>query len=137
MIDKIINQETMVISAFPGTGKSYATKKLDNVVDSDSSKFDKVNFPANYIEYIKDEIEQKTSVIFVSTHQEVRDALVKADIPFILIYPDISLKEEYLRRYKKRKSPQSFINLLDEKWDDWITSCEIQSNNYTIKLTIY
>ncbi|QIN99774.1 hypothetical protein vaffelhjerte_154 [Salmonella phage vaffelhjerte] len=112
-----------VISAFPGCGKTYFTKCFPRVLDSDSSKFQKDNFPANYIEHISQAIEEG-KLILVSSHKEVRDALHAAGIDFILLYPERELKEEYLARYKERGSPDSFISLLDSKWDEWITSCE-------------
>jgi spore cortex formation protein SpoVR/YcgB (stage V sporulation) len=48
-------KKTLVISAFPGCGKShfFRNNKDKEVLDSDSSKFDKAHFPKNYIEHIK------------------------------------------------------------------------------------
>ncbi len=42
--------DTKLVSAFPGCGKSYFFKnnKELNTLDSDSSGFDKRNFPDNY-----------------------------------------------------------------------------------------
>ena len=46
---------TKVYSAFPGVGKTTYFNTTDrNVLDSDSSKFDKKHFPANYIEHIEE-----------------------------------------------------------------------------------
>ena len=50
--------KTKVYSAFPGVGKTTYFNTTDkNVLDSDSSKFDKKNFPANYIEHIERNIQ--------------------------------------------------------------------------------
>jgi len=67
-----------VYSAFPGTGKTtYFNNTYKNVLDSDSSKFDKADFPSNYIEHIKRNLEDDTvEKIMVSSHKDVRDALV-------------------------------------------------------------
>ena len=121
----------MIISAFPGTGKSfyYEEHKYDSnrkVLDSDSSKFNKKHFPANYIRQIKKNI--KFEVIFVSSHKEVRDALVKNNMWFILVYPDKSLKDEYINRFKERGSPESFIKLISNNWDNWIDEMKNQTN---------
>ena len=117
---------TKIISAFPGTGKSYYYENSDlNVLDSDSSKFDKQNFPANYIKHIKDNI-GKADIIFVSSHEEVRKALVDNDIPFTLVYPDKSLKWEYLVRYKLRGSPENFCGIISNNWDNWISDLQKQ-----------
>ena len=124
-----MEKDTLVVSAFPGTGKSYYFKKNKSktfkILDSDSSKFDKKYFPENYIKHIQKNI-GKADIIFVSSHKEVRNALVENEINFILVYPDIDLKEEYLERYKQRGSTKSFIKLLDTNWINWISELEQQ-----------
>lgn len=70
--------DTKIISAFPGTGKSYVYRKYINsdlkIIDSDSSKFSKEYFPANYIEHIKRCL-GRYDIVFVSSHKSVRQAL--------------------------------------------------------------
>lgn len=128
-------KETLLLSAFPGTGKSYFYKNSDKkVLDSDSSTFDKSDFPQNYINHIKSNI-GKADVICISSHEEVRDALVENDLKFTLVYPDISLKEEYIERYKERGSPDSFVKLLDANWENWIGQLEKQKDCNHIILT--
>ena len=124
----------LIISGFPGTGKSYYIARGEGsdympqgfASDSDSSKFDKSNFPQNYIEHIKSLIAKGTMRIFVSSHKEVRDALVKEGIEFILVYPKKELKEEYLQRYQERGSSEQFIKLISDNWDNWIDELESQ-----------
>ena len=82
-------KNTHVISAFLGCGKTTAYIKLKDkidVLDSDSSFFDKKDFPRNYIEHIKSNI-GKVDVIFVSSHQIVRNALKENNITFSMYYP--------------------------------------------------
>ncbi|PZP55500.1 MAG: hypothetical protein DI586_06670 [Micavibrio aeruginosavorus] len=136
---------TIVISGFPGVGKSEFSRRISGCVDSDSSHFSwllengqKVkdldgkdirhpDFPNNYIKHIKSLINGgQTSIIFVSSHRDVRDALVKAEIPFVLVYPDRSLKDEYLARYSGRGSPEGFINLIKNNWDDFLIELKEQ-----------
>lgn len=132
---EISEGDTLVVSAFPATGKSYFFENSDmNVIDSDSSKFDKSEFPANYIEHIKKNI-GTVSVILVSSHKEVRDALVENEIPFVLVYPDKELKEDYIERYKTRGSPPAFVELISSNWDDWIGELENQVGCYRYKLS--
>lgn len=119
--------ETKVISAFPGTGKSYFYKNSNlTVLDSDSSKFDKSDFPANYIKHINENI-GKADIILVSSHDTVRKALVEAGIDFTLVYPSILLKAEYLDRYRSRGSSLSFIKLIEDNWESWIQDCQEQN----------
>lgn len=128
---------SIVISGFPGIGKSYLYDKLsksDSITDSDSSQFDKSDFPRNYIEHIKDHIKNKTNYILVSSHDNVREALRKSDIEFILIYPDRSLKDEYIKRYIKRGSSEFFVDMMKENWDKFIDSCENDRTKWKIVL---
>jgi len=129
------NIDTMIISAFPGCGKShYFRNNKDKIVlDSDSSTFDKSDFPRNYIEHIKSNI-GKTDTIMVSSHKEVRDALVENGIFFTLVYPEPSIREEYVQRYIDRGSPESFVKLLTTNWDSWISELEEQRGCDKIKL---
>ena len=125
-----------VYSAFPGTGKTtYFNNTYKNVLDSDSSKFDKADFPSNYIEHIKRNLEDDTvEKIMVSSHKDVRDALVSDNIPFVLIYPEKDLKDEYLQRYKDRGNNDAFVDLLDKNWDNWMDEMDNQDASYRIRL---
>lgn len=113
--------DTKLVSAFPGCGKSYFFKnnKELNTLDSDSSGFDKRNFPDNYIKHIKENI-GKADIIFISSHKEVRDALVDNGLKFTLIYPNKSIKKEFIQRYIDRGNEDSFVKLLEENWDNWL-----------------
>ena len=122
---------TKIISAFPGTGKSaYHQKHKETTLDSDSSNFSWIidgngikvrnsEFPKNYIEHIKENI-GKYEFIFVSSHKEVRDALLDECIFFYLVYPNSRRKDEFIERYKNRGNDEKFINLVSEKWDEWM-----------------
>lgn len=128
-----------VYCGFPGVGKSTLFNELKDsgqkVLDSDSSTFDKAEFPQNYIEHIKKSINHGFTVLG-SSHDTVRDALIKEGINFTLVYPDISLKDEYLKRYKERGNPEGFIKLLDTNWDKWITQCDDLKNTLVKKIKL-
>lgn len=127
--------ETLILSAFPGTGKTVLTGyKGLNILDSDSSKFDKSEFPQNYIKHIKEKvtlhsfsnpIETPLSVdiLCISSHKSVREELESQRIPYTLVYPYTESKDEYLGRYKKRGSSDTFISLLNDNWRAWIKDC--------------
>jgi hypothetical protein len=128
--------KTKVYSAFPGVGKTtYFNTTSKNVLDSDSSKFDKKNFPSNYIDHIKKNIENESvDKILISSHKDVRDALVKEGINFVLVYPDSSIKDEYIQRYKDRGNNDSFVKLLENNWDNWMEEMDNQKGCYRVKL---
>lgn len=127
---------TKVYSAFPGVGKTtYFNTTSKNVLDSDSSKFDKKKFPENYIEHIVRNIQDpNVDKILVSSHKDVRDALVARGINFVLVYPDASLKDEYIQRYKNRGNNDAFVELLNNNWDSWMREMDNQKGCYKVKL---
>lgn len=119
-------KQTKIISAFPGTGKTHFFNNTDLfVLDSDSSYFDKSKFPQNYIEHIKSYI-GKVDYILVSSHEDVRKALKDNFIEFLLVYPSIGSKNEYIERYTDRGSSKPFINLISKNWNEWINDCASQ-----------
>ena len=154
-------KDTKVIAAFPACGKTYCFDRNEDyiILDSDSSKFswmieevedpcyafidngtitpvihkNKVrnpDFPKNYIEHIKENI-GKVDYIFVSTHEDVRNALTEAGIDFILVFPEQSLRDEWVGRCFNRGSGEKFCQLISDKWDDWILQMEfdVVTNN--------
>jgi hypothetical protein len=132
---------TKIISAFPGTGKSFFHNNHPNTtLDSDSSNFSWVkdsegkntkernpDFPTNYIEHIKSNI-GKYKYIFVSSHKEVRTALLDNCIFFYLFYPDIEDKEKYIERYRNRGNTEDFIKLVETNWDSWLEDVRTESD---------
>jgi len=123
-------KETKIISAFPGTGKTFLFEheKNSEILDSDSSKFSWADeeqterhpdFPQNYIDHIKTHI-GKVDTILVSTHKEIRNALAENNIFYTLVYPNIELKAEYKERFIERGNDDAFIKMIDENWDRFI-----------------
>lgn len=126
--------KTILYSGFPAIGKSYFYNKSKlKVLDSDSSLFNKKHFPENYIKHIRENI-GKVDVILISSHDIVRDALVKNNLEFTLIYPSIELKDEFISRCVKRGSDDNFINLISKNWNEWITQLKKQSKCNKIEL---
>lgn len=132
---------TKIISAFPGTGKSYFHQHSSlNVLDSDSSKFswigEKVrnpDFPDNYMRHIKEAM-GKADVILLSSHAVVRQALVNGGINYTLVFPERSLRDEYVERFRLRGSSEKFVDLVANNWDTWISELESQEGCTKVKL---
>lgn len=137
----------LVVCAFPGSGKSVFYQSYSvyeghvsgiRILDSDSSEFswvldengNKTNqrnpkFPLNYIKHIKDNID-KQDIIFVSSHELVRNALHDANINYINIYPKDNLTnmKEWRNRFIQRGNSQSFIDIVMTNWSNWIKDME-------------
>jgi hypothetical protein len=125
---------TLIVSGFPGVGKSYFTKEKNSnkILDSDSSSFSWKNtndrnpdFPNNYIKHIKENI-GKVDVIFISTHDILLKELHRQNINYILVYPQLEIKKEYISRYIKRNNDELFIDTLNANYEDWIKGLEEQ-----------
>lgn len=133
---------TIIVSAFPACGKTHYHQHGDkyevfSTIDSDSSKFSWIlddegnstgvrnpDFPSNYISHIKSNL-GKVSFIFVSSHDDVRQALEDNNLPYITVMPYPNLKEEWVSRCIKRGNDEKFVALIENMWDKW-TSFESQ-----------
>lgn len=144
--------KTRIISAFPGCGKTYCFNKQKElglkILDSDSSEFswlkDENNkntsernpdFPNNYIRHIKENI-GKCDIIFVSSHEVVRDALIANELPFTIMYPGVNSKEEYLDRYLKRGNNEKFINFIGTNYEKFIKEIDEINSKYVHKVKL-
>lgn len=148
-------KNTKIYSVFPACGKSWLYEHQDElnikVLDSDSSYFSHIwecpedeergmyspnakktnkrnpSFPQNYIDHIKCKLESgKYDYIFVSSHEEVRQALTRAGIDFTIVVPAINCKAEWVGRCFLRQlaGNQGFpVELMATKFEDWVNSC--------------
>ena len=112
----------MVISAFPGCGKTYLYENQDKLefncqgerkkftfCDSDSSHYKKHDGWEK--EYVED-IEKKLGIldfIFISQHDKVLEELNTRKIPFVIVAPD---NAEWLSS-RERESSQNSSGLAD------------------------
>ena len=121
---------TIIISAFPGMGKSYFCQHYNDSLDLESSKYShlktgdlNLDFPYNYISAIKKNI-GLYRYIFISSHKDVRDALLDNSLFFYVVIPTIEEKSKYLDRYSKRHNKSDFIKKLEENYSSWIRKIE-------------
>lgn len=79
---------------------------------------------------------------FVSSHDVVRQAMVDAGLSFVLVYPALECKDEYIRRYIERagtgglmnEDETPFANLMAKNWDNWVGQCMAQRGCLRIQL---
>ena len=55
--------------------------------------------------------------IVIPTIDIIMDFLERDHIPYTVVYPDISLKDEYENRYRERGNNQSFLDVFIDQWD--------------------
>src|ERR1700679_2180218 len=115
-------KQAAIISGFLGVGKTsmrVAHPEL-RILDSDSTDFSwadaskkvrHVEWPDNYVRHVRENVDF-ADVICVSSHDVVRAALVRDDLRFVLVYPRIEMRDEYIKRYVDRGSNAAFVELL-------------------------
>lgn len=113
----------VIFSGFPGVGKSYAgsDSRLDWVCDLDGSCMPRGCGDEWVVWYVDDveKMAREGRVLLVSWHERVRAELCRRRIPFVMVYPDERLKEEYLGRYRSRGSSEGFIYSMEANWNDF------------------
>ena len=138
----------MIVSAFAGVGKTTLAKKyMKDVIDLESGNFKWIGngnteatkgdnkrtqnprYPINYLEAIK-EANSKYKVVLISQHEVIRKCLDAVKLDYIIAYPDIQLKDEYIERYRHRGNNENFINLISREWNNWISALnDIEGHN--------
>lgn len=120
--------ETILISSFCGTGKSYLCRNFPDIcMEFECWEYRKGDFPDNYVQDVISAI-GKTKYLFISTDPIILKALSKLGINIKLFYPANQLRSEYLDRFIERDSPQDFIGAIMKNWDKWLN--ELKEQDY-------
>lgn len=120
-----------IVCGFPGIGKTTVVQNNDKVIDLDSFAYSRIQtFPLNYIKAIIDADNAGYEYILISTHGSVRKLLQTLGMKYTNVYPEVDLSEEYIKRYRERGSSESFINYLEENWDDFIFELQYDESDY-------
>lgn len=137
LLNTIVRQalkHTKVIAGFPGVGKSFTSERED-CLDLESSSFSWLsddkhrwrnpNFPLNYVdELLRQLASGKYKYIFVSTHKESLEFICRAiGYNNLIVFAPVNnnhVRAKYLERYKQRGNDESFINLIDNKWNEFL-----------------
>ncbi len=126
------------IYAFTATGKTELNKKYKNVIDMESTKYKYLNYeekeenkstdriinkewPNNYYMALE-EVKDKYDYILISDII-CNNYLHKNNYEYWWIYPNIDLKEEYLKRCRDRGNNKEFIDWYSKLWNQWIKDC--------------
>lgn len=148
-----MTKKTLVVSAFPGCGKTFlyenqdtgfnikGTNKKISFIDSDSSKYDKTSdWAYKYALDIKSQI-GTVDFIFISQHNKVLEELHKLGVDYVTIYPNNTdviskqerqlIKQQWFGRFVLRdnshiKDFNTWLNLLKENYDEWTSVEQIE-----------
>lgn len=107
----------MIICGYAGVGKSYLAHNFPNVIDLESTPFEK-----DWDRYFKcaKHYSSQGFLVLVSCHKEIREKVLS--LPFadrITVFPCIKDRELYEKRYKERGDNLEFIYTQMINWDEW------------------
>lgn len=94
----------MIIAGFSGIGKSTIAKSaVARIIDLESSDFNKLD-TTWYETYCKvaNRLSQQGYIVFVSCHADVRGWLKYHNVPYVVIYPEKDLEDEWILKLQKR-----------------------------------
>ena len=145
----------MIIAAYAGCGKTTFVNKIWDSIDLvcvpykydmksepcyDAEKgkanfgYDmNTNWPRNYISAILTAYHRYRYVV-IPTIMPVLLELQRFMIPYILCFPDRTLKEEYRQRFRERGNTAEFEHIFVDGWDNYIDMFEADEYGKHIKL---
>ena len=108
--------KTIVICGYSGVGKTTFCQRQPFSIDIDSAEIPK------YEKFVKEYLKRITACIgryryiCVSTHAVLIDALADMKLSVVLVYPDLKLKREYIRRYLARGNSYAYAKNIESTW---------------------
>lgn len=138
MENKAFDKRPIIISAWICAGKTYLTKKYDNVTELPSGDYKYIlteeqkavvnkeslkstkrelnpAWPQNYYDAILEEAKSERHEIILIAPCMPFEEMRNYGIDFILAYPDPACKEEYKRRAISRGANEAFVKRVDTK----------------------
>lgn len=96
----------MIIIGYTGIGKSTLARRNPRFVDLESSCFFvNENRAENwYITYcqLAEHLSEQGKIVFVSSHKDVQGYLRLSNETIVCVFPDISLKDEWVNKLRER-----------------------------------
>lgn len=132
--------KTLVISAFPGSGKSFLVKHNKNCKLLFSDKDNGfLNYEDEFKEYANEimDIIGKVDFLLISQYPEVLKILHENGIPYIVVAPNNSpylssymrniIKQQWFGRFYLRKDSNDWMDLLYKNYDIWTSTSHLKS----------
>ena len=119
-----------IICGFAGIGKSSLARNTPNVVDLESTPFER-----DWDRYAKvaRHMSNNGYTVLLSCHKEIREKLWDG---YYVAKPSSLDKKEYIQRYKNRGNDDSFIDLMSNNWDKFLELMPWESSYILVKNTL-
>ena len=100
----------MIIAGYPGIGKTTLAKANIEVIDLESSIFNKrkVDWFIDYVN-VAVELNKQDYDVFISTHDEVLKYLDCLDIEYLLIYPALNMRIDWIKKLIERMNNDNSV----------------------------
>lgn len=137
----------IIIAGFATIGKTFISKKYNNIIDLESSsyKYDyseyqnidyeklkgdthrklNENWPTNYYETIL-EVQQVYDIVFVQLHPIHLKYFDENNIEYYIVYPSLDSWEWVKQRSKKRENSEKWLARLEEVFEEYF---EVSKNS--------
>lgn len=112
----------IILSCFKGIGKTY----LENTKGKEAKILDLSNLSSkesSFIETIASAINEN-DIVFVSSHEDVRNILNENNIDYDLFYPSKNRRNEFIENEVRKHTNSSEIRNLDRYFETEIESIE-------------
>lgn len=133
----------MIIIGYQGIGKSTLANKDDKFIDLESGSFWLTNTDGSRYRYdnwyemycnVAEHLSQQGYIVFISSHEVVRNRLKQSKERVFTLYPDVSLKDQWIKKLAKRynnsrldKDYRALMNAID-RYEENIR--EIENSNF-------
>lgn len=78
-------------------------------------------FAESYLSAIeKTAQEHESCIILVAAQAEIRHAMADKALRYMYLYPNPSIKQQWLARMEKRKPGDRIMDAVDKNWKDWV-----------------
>jgi hypothetical protein len=111
---------------FPGTGADiWARQNHDrHVFMTYPGIFDRKDFPGNFITHMREQISHRAACVLSIVDREAIQALVDADIDFLLLWPAPSAKDWILEQLRQDRVTKDFIEIRDQNFEADLAYCK-------------
>lgn len=152
-------KQTMVICAYPASGKTYICNKYNKLkgrnshivklllgidfwsdivfLDMGTIKLNKFyknstsNVIDDYIAFVKKNM-GKADIIFINSNKSIRKALRDNNIKYFMVFPELNMKEEIIQRMIKRGDNIHSIKFQRQYFESLIKDIDNECREYNI-----